>query len=238
MNTDNMSIAGETIDYGPCAFMNAYDPNTVFSSIDTQGRYAYGNQPAIAHWNIGCMASALLGLIDENQETAVEKAKALLQTFPELFRNEWYCMMGRKTGLIEPDVADKKLVDELLEMMKTHQADYTNMFAHLMHIPVPDHPVYESLEFKAWLTKRNASIVRRENNELIQSTMSNTNPIYILRNYLVEEALDAYAQHQDNTRFNQLLQRMQDPYAYDEKDKDLQQPPHDGDTNYQTFCNT
>ncbi|MFN9110972.1 MAG: protein adenylyltransferase SelO, partial [Bacteroidota bacterium] len=125
MNTDNMSIACETIDYGPCAFMNTYHPDTVFSSIDTKGRYAYGNQPAIAHWNIGCLASALLELIDDNQDTAVEKAKALLQTFPELFRKEWYQILGRKTGLIDPDDTEKRMIDELLEIMKIHQADYT-----------------------------------------------------------------------------------------------------------------
>ena len=238
MNTDNMSIAGETIDYGPCAFMNSYDPSTVFSSIDTQGRYAYGNQPSIAHWNIGCLASALLSLIDDNQDRAVEKAKALLQTFPESFRKAWYQMLGRKTGLIDPDDAEKKIIDELLNIMKTHQADYTNMFAHLMHIPVPDHKVYQNEEFLVWKSKWQENISRRENPASTQSAMRQANPIYILRNYLVEEALDAYTQHQDNTRFNQLLQRMQDPYAYDEKDKDLQQPPHDGDTNYQTFCNT
>jgi uncharacterized protein YdiU (UPF0061 family) len=238
MNTDNVSIACETIDYGPCAFMNTYHPDTVFSSIDTKGRYAYGNQPSIAHWNIGCLASALITLIDDNQDTAVEKAKALLQTFPELFRKEWYQMLGRKTGLIDPDDTEKRMIDELLEIMKIHQADYTNLFAHLMNIPVPDHAVYQTQELLAWESKWRERIAERENAAIIETTMRKANPIYIPRNYVVEEALDAYAQHQDKTRFNQLLQRMQDPYSYNKKDSELQQPPSKGDTHYQTFCNT
>jgi uncharacterized protein YdiU (UPF0061 family) len=238
MNTDNVSIACETIDYGPCAFMNTYHPDTVFSSIDTKGRYAYGNQPSIAHWNIGCLASALITLIDDNQDTAVVKAKELLQTFPELFRKEWYQMLGRKTGLIDPDDTEKRMIDELLEIMKIHQADYTNLFAHLMNIPVPDHAVYQTQELLAWESKWRERIAERENAAIIETTMRKANPIYIPRNYVVEEALDAYAQHQDKTRFNQLLQRMQDPYSYNKKDSELQQPPSKGDTHYQTFCNT
>jgi uncharacterized protein YdiU (UPF0061 family) len=238
MNTDNMSIAGETIDYGPCSFMNAYHPDTVFSAIDTQGRYAYGNQPAIAQWNLACLAGALLKLIDDDQPRAIEKAKSILNEFPALYNEAWYAMMGRKTGLINPDSSDQKLIDELLEIMKMHQADYTNMFAYLMHIPVPDHKVYQNEEFLVWQSTWQKNISRREKTESIQSAMRQANPIYILRNYLVEEALDAYTQHQDNTRFNQLLQRMQDPYCYNEKDKGLQQPPVNGDTHYQTYCNT
>jgi len=238
MNTDNMSIAGETIDYGPCAFMNAYDPNTVFSSIDTQGRYAYGNQPAIAHWNIGCLASALLSLIDDNENIAVEKAKALLQKFPELFRKAWYQMLGRKTGLIDPDNADKNMIDELLEIMKKYQADYTNTFCDLMETPVPDHFFYHQDEFIVWKSKWQERIAQKNNGDIAISLMKTSNPIYIPRNYLVEEALDAFTSHKNSSLFDQLLERMKDPYHYDAKDYSLQQPPHNGDAYYQTFCNT
>ena len=238
MNTDNASISGETIDYGPCAFMNAYDPSTVFSSIDTNGRYAFGNQPSIAHWNMGCLASALLMLIDDHQDTAIEKVKALLLTFPESFRKAYYHMLGRKTGLLNPDDAEKKLIDELLEMMKMHQADYTNMFAHLMNIPVPDHAVYQTQEFLTWKSKWQERITQKNETGEIKECMKAANPVYIPRNYLVEEALDHFTSNQNSTLFDQLLIRMKNPYDYDAKDYSLQQPPHNGDTHYQTFCNT
>lgn len=238
MNTDNMSIAGETIDYGPCAFMNAYDPNTVFSSIDTNGRYAFGNQPSIAHWNLGCLASALLALIDDNTDTAVEKAKSLLQQFPERFRHEWYNMMGRKTGLIITDESDRYLIDELLAIMKKHQADYTNTFCYLMEIPVPDHSMYQTEEFISWKLKRDERLTLKNSVEERTTIMRSSNPIYIPRNYVVEEALDNFTSDQSSTLFDQILEQMKDPYHYDKKDSILQEPPPHGDTHYQTFCNT
>ncbi len=238
MNTDNMSIAGETIDYGPCAFMNAYDPATVFSSIDTNGRYAFGNQPSIAHWNLGCLASALLSLIDDNQNRAVEKAKASLQTFPELFREAWYQMMGKKTGLIDPDNADKNMIDELLEIMKKYQADYTNTFCNLMEIPVPDHSFYHQDEWIVWRSKWQERITQKNETGKSKEYMKAANPVYIPRNYLVEEALDHFTSNQNRILFDQLMIRMKDPYHYDGKDIYLQHPPSNGDAHYQTFCNT
>jgi uncharacterized protein YdiU (UPF0061 family) len=233
-----MSIAGETIDYGPCAFMNTYDPDTVFSSIDTQGRYAYGNQPAICHWNLGCLASALLLLIDDNQEKAVEKVKAELQQFPEKFRKEWYHMMGKKTGLINPDASDKQLIDELLSIMKTNYGDYTNTFCYLTNVPVPDHSIYHNDTFILWKCKWDERIAEKNSYAEISAVMKSANPIYIPRNYLVEKALDAFALQQDRNLFDQLLTRMKNPYQYDANDRFLQEPPPNGDNQYQTFCNT
>jgi uncharacterized protein YdiU (UPF0061 family) len=238
MNTDNMSIAGETIDYGPCAFMNVYDPATVFSSIDTNGRYAFGNQPSIAHWNLGCLASALLSLIDDNTDAAVEKAKELLQKFTQQLKHAWYQMMGRKTGLINPDESDINMIDALLAIMKKHQADYTNTFCYLMEIPVPDHSFYHQEEWILWKTKWQERIVEKNDPEKTKAAMKAANPIYIPRNYLVEEALDNFTTKQNSDLFDQLLQRMKKPYQYDEKDHPFQEPPINGDRHYQTFCNT
>ena len=238
MNTDNMSIAGETIDYGPCAFMNAYDPATVFSSIDTNGRYAFGNQPSIAHWNLGCLASALLSLIDENTDAAVEKAKELLQKFPQQFQEAWYQMMGRKTGLIDPDESDIYLIDELLTIIKKYKGDYTNTFCYLMNIPVPDHSIYQTEEFISWKLKWDERLTSKNSAESRFTIMRSSNPIYIPRNYLVEEALENFTTNQDNVLFDQMLQRMRTPYQYDEKDRLLQEPPPHGDAHYHTFCNT
>lgn len=238
MNTDNMSIAGETIDYGPCSFMNAYHPDTVFSAIDTQGRYAYGNQPAIAQWNLACLAGALLKMIDDDQPRAIEKVKSILNEFPALYNEAWYAMMGRKTGLMNPDAYDKQLVDELLFIMKKHQADYTNTFCYLTEIPVPEHLFYQSEEFLSWKSKWEERIAIKTSKEERITVMKSVNPIYILRNYLVEEALDKFTANQDSDLFDQLLQRMKNPYYYDENDILLQEPPPNGDAQYLTFCNT
>ena len=238
MNTDNMSIAGETIDYGPCSFMNAYHPDTVFSAIDTQGRYAYGNQPAIAQWNLACLAGALLKLIDDDQPRAIEKAKFILNEFPALYNEAWYAMMGRKTGLMNPDAYDKQLVDELLFIMKKHQADYTNTFCYLTEIPVPEYLFYHSEEFLSWKSKWEERITIKTSAEEKITAMKSVNPIYIPRNYLVEEALDKFTANQDSDLFDQLLQRMKNPYLYYEKDILLQEPPPNGDAQYLTFCNT
>ena len=128
MNTDNMALSGETIDYGPCAFMDAYDPATVFSSIDHGGRYAYGNQPPIAQWNLARLAEAMLPLFDQDTDRAVERATAALDRFPELFEQHWLDGMRAKLGLFTQEPEDKALVDDLLAWMQRRSADFTNTF--------------------------------------------------------------------------------------------------------------
>ena len=128
MNTDNMAISGETIDYGPCAFMDAYDPATVFSSIDSQGRYAYGNQPYIAGWNLARFAETLLPLLHDNQEQAIELAQDAISDFTELYQSNWLAGMRAKLGIFNEEPEDESLIEDLLSMMQKYRADYTNTF--------------------------------------------------------------------------------------------------------------
>ena len=128
MNTDNMTISGETIDYGPCAFMDTYDPATVFSSIDIQGRYAYGNQPNIAGWNLARFAETLLPLLHDNQEQAVKLAQDAISDFTELYHNNWLAGMRAKLGIFNEETQDESLIEDLLSMMQKYRADYTNTF--------------------------------------------------------------------------------------------------------------
>jgi len=239
MNTDNMSIAGETIDYGPCAFMNRYDPATVFSSIDTGGRYAFGNQPAIAHWNLGCLASALLSAIDPVKEKAIELAKEQLGKFSEIFNDAWHQMMARKIGFTASDDNVKRLTHSLLDILKQEQGDYINVFSHLMDVDIPDDSIYHSEIFIKWKASWEELIKERSllKQDLIE-VMRKENPVYIPRNYLIEEALEKFTQEKDEKLFHQLLRLMKDPYIFKEENKYFQQPPLTGDDRYKTFCNT
>lgn len=239
MNTDNMSIAGETIDYGPCAFMNRYDPATVFSSIDTGGRYAFGNQPGIAHWNLGCLASALLSAIDPVKEKAIELAKEQLGYFPQRFDESWHQMMGRKIGFMEEDDEVNRLIHSLLDIMKKEKGDYTNVFSYLMDFTVPDDHIYHSENFIQWKSNWEKMINSRSLSKIeIIEIMQKVNPVYIPRNYLVEEALEKFTQENKETVFNNIITLMQNPYAYIEENKSYQIPPLEGDAQYKTFCNT
>jgi len=144
MNTDNMTISGETIDYGPCAFMDAYDPNTVFSSIDQMGRYAYANQPVIAQWNIARLAEALLPLIDADIDRAVQKAEEAVNRFPALYKTKWLAMMRAKLGLFGAQDGDEKLISDLLDWMQHHHADWTNTFRDLSIGKKPAEQLYDT----------------------------------------------------------------------------------------------
>jgi uncharacterized protein YdiU (UPF0061 family) len=239
MNTDNMSISGETIDYGPCAFMNRYDPSTVFSSVDTTGRYAFGNQPGIAHWNLGCLASTLLAAIDPDQEKAIEMAKELLSGFPKMFDDAWHQMMANKIGFIESDYKIKRLILSLLDVMKKEQGDYTNVFSYLIDVPVPEDEIYQSSLFTNWIADWKTEINEKNisKTDLIQ-VMQKANPVYIPRNYLVEEALQNFAYKKDDSLFQTLLSLMNEPYKFREEHSIFQNPPANGDLTYKTFCNT
>ena len=240
MNTDNMSIAGETIDYGPCAFMNTYHPDTVFSSIDTQGRYAYGNQPYIAQWNLSCLAGALLKLVDEDQNVAIEKVKAILNDFPRLYNNAWYRIMGRKIGIEVMDESVMKLVDELLEWMKLTKADYTTTFLYLMETPLPKQAVsiYEEEKFRIWQKEWQEKVAVSGGLHHAQSIMRNLNPVYIARNYLVEAALDAAVYENNYRLFQSMIERLSTPYSFEEGYDEFFLLPERFDHNYKTFCGT
>ena len=150
MNTDNMTISGETIDYGPCAFMDTYDPATVFSSIDRQGRYAYGNQPGIAEWNLARLAETLLPLFDEDSEKAIDIAEQTLSEFAKLYHGHWLSGMRSKLGLFNEEQQDATLVKDLLKIMKDNQADYTNTFRALTIGDLDALPMCKTSVFNEW----------------------------------------------------------------------------------------
>lgn len=239
LNTDNISIAGETIDYGPCAFMNRYDPKTVFSSIDTQGRYAFGNQAKIMHWNLTCFAGAMLPLVHENEKIAIDQVQQLLNTFPEKLDATWSTMMASKLGFTHANQTTDKLAKDLLKWMLDHQADYTNTFLDLQSSSFPKGKQYDNDAFKnihaSWLAsleKENSSL------EVAQHNMKKINPSFIPRNHLVEKALSHASEELNFDLFNELIAAYKAPYDYDEKFIHLTVPPADDDKGYQTFCGT
>jgi uncharacterized protein YdiU (UPF0061 family) len=237
MNTDNMTISGETIDYGPCAFLNTYDPRTVFSSIDTYGRYAFGQQPGIAQWNLSVLASALLPLIDEDKEKAVEMVKEVLNDFGRRFSEKMYAMMYKKTGIVESRPSDKLFVDDLLKIMLEDKADFTNTFIHLSH---PDWALTDlpsSNKFSAWKEDWSFRITQGQSPKDAHDLMRSVNPLVIPRNHLVEAALDA-AVTGDLKPTRKLLDQMAHTYDPRDPDPDFMSVPEDYDAFYQTFCGT
>ena len=235
MNTDNMTIAGETIDYGPCAFMDAYDPATVFSSIDRQGRYAFANQPVIAQWNLARLAEALLPLVDPDFDTAVQRVEPIIDGFTVKFRDAWLAMMRAKLGLLDVRDADQALITDLLDWMQQAGADHTNTFRALSRGAVPTGGAYDSLPFKSWAQRWQAHGGGASAESV--ALMRATNPAVIPRNHLVEHALDA-ATAGDLAPFNALLQVLADPYADRPADDLYTQPAPPTQRVYQTFCGT
>jgi len=236
MNTDNMSISGETIDYGPCAFMNTYKPNTVFSSIDKNGRYSFENQPNILHWNLTVFANTLIPIISENKEKSIALIKEKLNEFPSIFSNNWYNMMYKKLGILKPIEKDKILVDSLLELMNNYKADYTNTFAALTLDDVSNDALFTSNKFKKWQKKWKDRINSLNNNAESFKLMKEQNPLIIPRNHLVELALE----NSINGNFNQLndlLDLVSNPYNYT-SDYSFQNIPEGFDDLYKTFCGT
>ncbi len=239
MNTDNMSIAGETIDYGPCAFMNTYSPSTVFSSIDRTGRYAYANQPPIAQWNLGMLASALLPLIDEDKDKAIEQAQALIDEFPSMYNVRRDVAMYKKLGIVHVDESkDKALVDDLFDLMEKHSLDYTNFFISLRFDSLAE-KLLKDEAFNEWYMRWSQAVDRKQNRQEGLQLMDRANPMIIPRNHLVEQALDK-ANQGDLSSFETLLNRLTNPYN-DQSDKivhELDLVPAGYDMNYKTFCGT
>ena len=234
MNTDNMTISGETIDYGPCAFMNAYHPNTVFSSIDTQGRYAYANQPNIAYWNLSVFANALFPLIDEDEEAAKEKAQAVLAQFPEDFTKAYFEMMGHKLGIEKLVEEDRDLVKECMRILMKQQVDYTNFFTELRRGGVLIDELRQHEDFSDWYAKWEKWRVRDTRVETSDELMLQNNPVIIPRNHLVEEVLNFAVQGSMEPLLD-FLEKLATPYS---DTLALQGVPEDFDASYQTFCGT
>lgn len=239
MNTDNMSIAGESIDYGPCAFMNIYDPKTVFSSIDSKGRYAFGNQPKIAHWNLSCLASALLPLFHADKEKAISIAQEALNEFAVIYRTEWLRVMRLKLGLMNEEEKDKKLIEDLLDLMEHLKMDYTNTFTALGSQDLTKIGGMEFPEFQAWYlrwVKRAGS--KNQSLEEAQCRMAAYNPQFIPRNHLVEQALES-AVDGDMRFFHTFLELLRNPYTPNDAFADYRiAPQSDWEMKYQTFCGT
>jgi uncharacterized protein YdiU (UPF0061 family) len=240
MNTDNMSICGETIDYGPCAFMNGYHPETVFSSIDTNGRYAFGNQPNIAHWNLIRLAESLVPLIHESEEQAIAMVTEYLHEYPNQFFAYWLAGMRKKLGIFNEEEGDIKLVEDLLMHMQKNQADFTNTFRSLSDDAVQNSAFYQDAGFKNWLSQWKARL-SRQNETFADSIplMQSANPKVIPRNHLVEAALSAATDRNDLILFNELLMVLSKPYADIAHDAKYTQGPEPlFDAQYKTFCGT
>jgi len=237
MNTDNMTISGETIDYGPCAFMDVYDPKTVFSSIDRIGRYAYCNQPAITKWNLARFAECLLPLIDKDNDEAIKIATNSINSFEEKYEDKWMSMMRNKLGLFGVHDKDKPLILDLLTWMHQKKADYTNTFCHLMNNDKKKNHLYEDKHFAIW-KKRWQQRLSQNNNSLEKSLelMRKNNPLVIPRNHKVEEVLEA-AEKGDLKPINKILEILDQPYS-DNKDLSEYQNPSLSSKKYETFCGT
>jgi uncharacterized protein YdiU (UPF0061 family) len=237
MNTDNMAISGETIDYGPCAFMDAYDPATVFSSIDRQGRYAYGNQPPIAAWNLARFAETLLPLLHDTQEQALKLAQDAIAGFALLFEGHWLAGMRAKLGLFGEEPEDKSLVEGLLTLMQRHRADFTNTFRALT--VDEEIPLLHSVEFVQWRQQWDARRSRQaEPRTASQQLMQQSNPAVIPRNHRVEEALEAAVEHGDLSVMKRLLDVLSTPYADAPNLAEFCTLPADPAQPYRTFCGT
>lgn len=243
MNTDNMLICGETVDYGPCAFMDDFDPAKVFSSIDQGGRYAYRNQPGIAHWNLAVLAQALLPLLHEEQDQAVELAQASVDAFPALFESAHLRELANKLGVAEIGENDKPWVDELFQLMSTEHTDFTLTFRRLYdHANEPQAQVGQWFElpdsFLPWLAQWRK---RLEGDQLTAETreqrMRRANPALIPRNHKVEEAILA-AEEEDLSLFNAMVEQLASPFELTPEAVDYLLPPGPEQVVTRTFCGT
>ncbi|MDC0065930.1 YdiU family protein [Verrucomicrobia bacterium] len=238
MNTDNMTLSGETIDYGPCAFMDAYDPRTVFSSIDHMERYAYANQPAVAQWNLARLAETMLPLLDDEMEKAADITEEAVNSFGALYKDKWLSMMRAKLGLFGARAEDESLITDLLDWMQRAGADYTNTFRHLMEEKPPQDKPYNDRAFKEWYTRWQVQLARNTKPlKFSLSLMRANNPAVIPRNQNVEQVLGA-ATNGDLKPLKDLLTVLQEPYNNRSNLKPYQSPPKKEERVYQTFCGT
>ncbi|MDJ0915030.1 MAG: YdiU family protein [Desulfobacterales bacterium] len=239
MNTDNMALGGETIDYGPCAFMDAYDPNTVFSSIDHNGRYAYGRQPQIAQWNLARFAETLLPLMHANQQEALTMANQAIAGFPDTFQHYWLAGMRAKLGLLNAEDDDGTLIKDLLDGMHKHGADFTNTFRDLSSGSLPEASVFQTPDFKQWFERWQARLKRQpDSKEAVRQCMKTHNPAVIARNHRVEEALAAAVERADLTVMEELLGVLSQPFQDPPEEAGYHLPPPPSAEPYRTFCGT
>lgn len=243
MNTDNMLLSGETIDYGPCAFMNEYDPQTVYSSIDRMGRYAYGNQPKIAQWNLARLAQSLLASTEEDgDDELLDGAQGVIDAFPQMFRDAYRAGMARKLGLSEFRETDSELIEDLLELMYETESDYTLTFLRLTEQfaerlgdeldPLPE-------AFEPWLERWQARVADDPANEQTRrELMVSHNPVFIPRNHRVQAAIEAAVGEGDFSPFHELVDLLAEPYVYNASKIAYTRAPNPEETVQATFCGT
>ena len=243
MNTDNMTISGETIDYGPCAFMDRYAASTVFSSIDQYGRYAYANQPEILTWNLARLAETLIPHVDTKKERAIELLTETIECIQPLYESYWLTGMRAKIGLTTEDILDQELINDLLKLMEAGQADFTLTFRRLSQALRGDSDAVRNLfkepdAFDAWAERWQKRLEQEEGaTETAAQAMDRVNPIYIARNHKVEEALAA-ATNQDMASFSKLLEVVSHPYDEVAGNEAYAEPAPATNRRYQTFCGT
>ncbi|MCB1750099.1 MAG: YdiU family protein [Gammaproteobacteria bacterium] len=247
MNTDNMLVSGETIDYGPCAFMDAFDPAAVFSSIDHHGRYAYNNQPGIAHWNLAGLAQVLLPLLDRDPDKALALAQDSIDSFPQLYQNAYLQGMRRKLGLAESARDDAMLIQDLLDIMAEQESDFTLTFRCLSELADADRETASGLAglfelpqaFTPWLSRWRQRLAADSGDSATRrAEMLSVNPACIARNHLVQAAIEAAVIRQDFAPFHDLVDRLAQPYDHHQRDAYYAAPPRPDQLVRQTFCGT
>ena len=247
MNTDNTSIYGETIDYGPCAFLDEYDPNKVFSSIDQSGRYSYKNQPEIIQWNLACLASSLLPLIHKDEKKSIILAQNAVDKFPDLYKEEWLKLFRNKLGLQTKKENDDKLIKSLLIQMETSKTDFTLTFRDLCPLVIQEDKSFynkfikhfsNSKDINNWLSNWKTRLsFEKEKNDNTFDFIKNINPAYIPRNHRIEEMINK-ALEGDFSLFNSLNKILSKPFNDQKEFAEYQMPPKDNQIVTQTFCGT
>mgnify|MGYP001312700915 CR=1 FL=1 len=239
MNTDNMTISGETIDYGPCAFMDNYDPETVFSSIDHQGRYAYFNQPGITKWNLSRFAETLIPLIDEKEDRALSIANELINNFKDLYEKKWLQMMRNKLGIFGEKTEDKNLIEDLLKWMMQSKADYTNTFCSLLKTEIKKDKNFQDSNFISWYKRWENRLANNKKSKVESlALMQANNPLIIPRNHKVEEILEAASKNDNLKPLHSLLNYLKKPYKNQPGISDYQATPELNGRKYITYCGT
>ena len=240
MNTDNMAVSGETIDYGPCAFMDTYNPYSVFSSIDRNGRYSFINQSIIGHWNISRFAETLIPLIDKDEKKAIKLGVEIINKFKDEFKFRWTEMMKKKLGIIGNNKEDEKLIKKILNWMEENKADYTNTFCNLMDKSISINKIFEKESFqkiRKELKKR--ILLNNMPPDISKDLMKKNNPLIIPRNHKIEESLNRIIKDGNLDLFNELLEAMKSPYIFNKKNEEFQKPPNPlFEKKYKTYCGT
>jgi uncharacterized protein YdiU (UPF0061 family) len=246
MNTDNMLLSGETIDFGPCAFMDAYDPAAVFSSIDSFGRYAYVNQPRVAQWNLARLAETLLPLLDPVPERAVELAGEAIATFSSYYTQFWLSGMRRKLGLFTAEHADQELAQALLDAMHANRADFTLTFRRLADAALGQHAdagarglFADPIAYDDWARTWRARLVLEPQAPSVRAeAMRSVNPAFIPRNHRIEQVINAAVEHDDLSLFAELSAVLSRPYEHQDRFEAYSAPPRPDERVLQTFCGT